>query len=280
VLPILHSVAGALDAAHARGIAHRDLKPENIFLERPDQPEHMLVKLLDFGAATLVERERDLQDQDWLKTKDGVLLGTPDYMSPEQCSGDPVDQRTDIYSLGVVAYQMMVGALPFGSGTPYEVMGRRLLGKPVPPSEALPTLSPVFDEPLLKALQDNPEERFQTASGFVAALEAAGKKLAGGDLVSPEGSSQGFVEEAPASSGTVEGASTNVKPEPPPPPGARDGMSGDPTSVPDSNSSREVGSAGHDIESSTDREHEEDSGVGQEKSRRGVKKWFKSLLKK
>lgn len=172
VLPILRPVANALDAAHTRGIVHRDLKPENIFVERPDQPDHMFVKLLDFGAATLVESERSKHDQDWLKTKDGVLLGTPDYMSPEQCQGHPTDQRTDVYSLGVVAYQLLVGELPFGTGEAFKVMARRLMGKPLPPSEVSPKLSPALDEPLLTALADAPEDRYQTAGAFVNALEA------------------------------------------------------------------------------------------------------------
>ncbi len=238
-IQILKAVASALDAAHARGIVHRDLKPENIFLERPDQPEHLLVKLLDFGAATLIESERKVSEREWLKTQEGVMLGTPDYMSPEQCQGEEIDQRTDVYSLGVVAYQMLVGQLPFGTGEPYEVMRRRLLGQPVPPSSAAPHLSPLLDAPLLKALHDDPDRRFQSAGAFVAALEDVLARI-----------------------------ELDPDPVPPPPPGPKS-QNGD--------SVRTDGQVSD--ETDPDNGTERSGSPSTSSAPRGIKKWLKSLLK-
>ncbi len=261
-IQVLKAVASALDAAHARGIIHRDLKPENIFLERPDRPEHMLVKLLDFGAATLVETERRTSDSEWLKTQDGVTLGTPDYMSPEQCQEEEVDQRTDVYSLGVVAYQMLVGQLPFGTGEPYEVMRRRLLGNPVPPSTAAPHLSPLLDAPLLRALQDDPNKRFESAGALVAALEE----------VLSRGEPRGDAPPAPSASAKPDdrapGEAKKSKP------------AGSPATAAERaghvSSTTDAGPA--DVASATPpASGDERHGEGQKA--RGIKKWLKSLMK-
>src|SRR5438094_274836 len=107
-MPILRAIARALDAAHAKGIAHRDLKPENIFLSRADEGA-LFPKLLDFGIAKLSGPEDAAQH----KTGTGVPLGTPYYMSPEQCRGRDVDYRTDIYSFGVLAFRLLTGTYPF-----------------------------------------------------------------------------------------------------------------------------------------------------------------------
>ena len=107
--PILRAIARALDAAHAKGIAHRDLKPENVFLvPRAAERRRMFPKLLDFGIAKLMaQRGRSIKH----KTRTGAPIGTPYYMSPEQCRGQDVDHRTDIYAFGVLAYQMLTGVV-------------------------------------------------------------------------------------------------------------------------------------------------------------------------
>ena len=111
-IPILRGIARALDAAHAKGIAHRDLKPENVFLGR-DPTARVFPKLLDFGIAKLLAPE----DGPKHKTRTGTPIGTPYYMSPEQCRGRDVDHRTDIYSFGVLAYRMLTGVLPVRRAT-------------------------------------------------------------------------------------------------------------------------------------------------------------------
>src|SRR5678815_4694471 len=117
-LHITKGVAQALAAAHARGIVHRDLKPDNIFLiPRGEDPD--FVKVLDFGIAKLMQHFEGGDNE--IKTQTGALIGTPSYMSPEQCRGQPVDQRTDVYALGVVMYQLFTGRLPF----PAEGLGER-----------------------------------------------------------------------------------------------------------------------------------------------------------
>lgn len=171
---IIKAIASALDAAHAKGFIHRDLKPENVLLERVESDEHMLVKLLDFGAAKYLTPEEGEEDEEaQLQTKTGIILGTPDYMSPEQCDGAPLDKRTDVYSLGVVAFQCLTGQLPFQGENFFEVMSKRLTHPPPIPSQLVNFLGTAFDAPLLTALQRQPEQRFQRAGELAHALEVA-----------------------------------------------------------------------------------------------------------
>lgn len=177
VTAIIKSVASALESAHGKGYIHRDLKPENIILERPDSDVHMLVKLLDFGAAKYLNQEGD-EEENALQTKTGIILGTPDYMSPEQCNGDGLDYRTDIYSLGMVAYQCLTGHLPFTGDNFFEVMSKRMLQDPPLPSELAPHVDPAFNAPLMKALSRNPDDRYQRAGELAYALEVAAYQAA------------------------------------------------------------------------------------------------------
>ena len=154
---IVRQVASALAAAHDHGIVHRDLKPENIFLlNHPDYPDY--VKVLDFGIAKLLS-PHNLSNL--RTTQVGTVLGTPDYMSPEQCrEGAKLDQRSDIYSLGVVLYEMVTGVLPFIRESPPDVMLAHRYEAPVPPIEHNPRLSQHLNLAILRALEKEPTKRF------------------------------------------------------------------------------------------------------------------------
>jgi serine/threonine-protein kinase len=161
--------ASALAAAHDKGIVHRDLKPDNVFLvERPGRAD--FVKLLDFGLA----RVTDLPAGERL-TLSGTILGTPEYMAPEQIRGDAVDGRADVYSAGCMIYELLTGDVPF-RGQPYMVvLTKHLQLDPIPPSQDKPSanISPEVDAVVLKALAKNPDERFQTMKDLALALCAA-----------------------------------------------------------------------------------------------------------
>jgi serine/threonine-protein kinase len=162
---ITRQCAQALDACHAQGIIHRDLKPDNIFLITHGGREDF-VKVLDFGVAKLADEETGY-------TKQGAVLGTPHYMSPEQAEGHPIDQRADVYSLGVILYRMLTGKVPF-PGTTFSSVIAKVLTEPArPPSGLNPKLSPAVDAVVLKCLSKLPEERFSSALEFLDALEKA-----------------------------------------------------------------------------------------------------------
>ncbi len=159
---IVAQVARALTKAHGAGLVHRDLKPENVFLVKDD--DHEIVKVLDFGIAkanTPIDA----------KTKTGALMGTPRYMSPEQAQGQKnVDQRSDLWSLGVIAYRCVVGALPFDSDAIGDLM-MRIIVHPLPiPSQILPGIPTSFDAFWLRAAARDPAHRFQSAKELAEAL--------------------------------------------------------------------------------------------------------------
>lgn len=153
-VPILRAIARALDAAHAKGIAHRDLKPENIFLAR-DTDGEVFPKLLDFGIAKLLTPEDDVVH----RTGTGVPLGTPYYMSPEQCRGRGVDHRTDIYSFGIVAYRVLTGTFPFEGDGYMDLMLKQTQEEPPLPSSRNPALPATVDEAIAWMMQKNPDRR-------------------------------------------------------------------------------------------------------------------------
>ncbi len=164
---LLRMLALSLAAAHGKGVIHRDLKAENIFLV-PSNDGHWppRTKLLDFGLAKLLEA---FDGQDVPRTRQGITLGTPYYMSPEQCRGKPVDARSDIYALGVLAYEMITGRLPFLHEDLTEVMHMHLREKvELAPSPARPVL---LDELILGCLEKNPVDRPQDMQEVIAALE-------------------------------------------------------------------------------------------------------------
>jgi eukaryotic-like serine/threonine-protein kinase len=168
-LPILHEVAKALDAAHAAGIAHRDLKPENVFLVT-DGEGRLLPKILDFGVAKLLTAGEVPVGH---KTREGAPIGSPRYMSPEQCRGVDVDHRTDVYSFGVLAFRMLTGRLPFEGRTGLDLMVKHVGSLPPRMSEVCADLSAVLDVPVLRMLEKEPADRFDTMQAAFSALAQA-----------------------------------------------------------------------------------------------------------
>lgn len=155
---IVAQVAEALAYAHRRGIVHRDIKPNNILLDEEDRP-----LLADFGIARAIADDRTL-------TQAGSSIGTPDYMSPEQAEGLRVDGRSDIFSLGIVLYQMVTGKLPFQADTSMAVMFRILHEAPPPPRSVNAAIPLYLDTIVQKALAKDPDHRFQTAQEMAQAL--------------------------------------------------------------------------------------------------------------
>jgi serine/threonine-protein kinase len=154
-LRIAIGVLEALEYIHANGIVHRDLKPENIMVEADDN-----IKLIDFGIAGDAAARR-LTYANFTAT-----LGTPDYISPEQVKGKRGDGRSDIYSLGVILYEMLTASLPFSGPSPLAVMNDRLLNHPTPPRVADPSISPQLQEVLYRALERDPRNRYAKAQEF------------------------------------------------------------------------------------------------------------------
>ncbi|MEP6864624.1 MAG: serine/threonine-protein kinase [Deltaproteobacteria bacterium] len=167
---LARALANALVAAHAKGILHRDLKPANIFLV-PDteQPYGVRVKILDFGIAKLVDPTG--QPLGRSHTIDGALIGTPRYMAPEQArSAKAIDHRADLYSLGCILYEMVVGEAPFPKGGSGEVIAMHLFEEVRPPRERVPGISPELDHIILRLLQKEPADRFASAQEVSRAL--------------------------------------------------------------------------------------------------------------
>jgi eukaryotic-like serine/threonine-protein kinase len=167
-VPILLQVCDALQAAHDAGIVHRDLKPENIFLLRRNKTENF-VKVLDFGLAKLLDDSRENQAH----TAAGLIVGTPEFMSPEQANSVPVDGRSDIYSLGCIAWLLATGRLPFPQRGLTDLLVAHRSQNPKPAHEANPQVPRALGEAIVKAMQKRPEDRFQSARAFSAALESA-----------------------------------------------------------------------------------------------------------
>ncbi|CAM3632934.1 serine/threonine-protein kinase [Corallococcus soli] len=167
VVDLMMQVCDALGAAHAHGIVHRDLKPANVFLV-PGPGGRQRVKLLDFGIAKLLSRPVGE-----MTTEVGVLLGTPEFMAPEQCGDGLVDARSDIYAAGVLAYLLLTGQVPFYGRTAAEILVGHLQKEPVPPHEVCAAVPQALSRVLLRALAKRPEHRFASAAELRAALEAS-----------------------------------------------------------------------------------------------------------
>jgi len=168
-LDLFRQIAGAMDAAHAVGIVHRDLKPSNIFLQKAG--EHRIVKVLDFGIAKLL----DAGSNDGVQTNTGVIMGTPLYMAPEQATGNiaQISPRSDIYSLGVILYQMLSGNLPILAATPVQILVAQVSSPPVPLETVAPDLPPGVYAAVERSLRKDPAKRYQTAGAFFEAFAAA-----------------------------------------------------------------------------------------------------------
>jgi serine/threonine-protein kinase len=164
---VLHGVARALDAAHAAGIVHRDLKPENVFLTFDDDGG-VFPKLLDFGIAKLLGTSGMGH-----KTLTGRPIGTPYYMSPEQCRGRDVDHRTDLYSFGVLAYEILTGKVPFDAEDVLDIFVMHTSAPPPHPSAVCPSVAAALDAPVLAFLEKDPAARPSSASAGLAGIAAA-----------------------------------------------------------------------------------------------------------
>jgi serine/threonine protein kinase len=178
---ILGQICGALDEAHGQGVIHRDLKPENIVLtERLGKKD--FVKVLDFGIAARSESAN--AEQEAKLTQQGMVLGTPPYMSPEQFTGVELDRRSDVYSLGCMAYEMLTGQLPFTATTPWQWATQHMTAQPFPigdiPSGA--AIPHQMRSAVMQALEKDPDARPATAGEFLKLLEAG---LMGADASAP-----------------------------------------------------------------------------------------------
>lgn len=154
------AICEALDSMHKHGIVHRDLKPENVMVDADDH-----IKLIDFGIAM----KEDARRLTYVNMT--AALGTPDYISPEQVKGGRGDQRSDIYALGIMLYEMLTGRVPFVEPNPLAAMNERLLHDPTPPRELNPEIAPELEEILFRALEREPRHRYATASEMAWELE-------------------------------------------------------------------------------------------------------------
>jgi len=173
---IARQILGSLGEAHEQGIIHRDLKPDNIYVTRlTDGSEH--IKVLDFGIAKVFQNEMRM---DALETQAGIVFGTPRYMSPEQAQSKSLDGRSDLYTVGVLLYQMITGQPPFPDEDAVVVMARHIKTRPLLPSELRPDLSipQAVDDVVTRALEKDPSRRPQTAQEFAAALEGCTAQIA------------------------------------------------------------------------------------------------------
>jgi serine/threonine protein kinase len=172
---LMMQIAAAVEAAHEGGVIHRDLKPANIFIvQGKNLPP--VVKVLDFGIAKLAADSLDDSDARNL-TQTGVMIGTPRYMSPEQCDGEHLSPAADVYSLGIIFYEMLTGATPFNGASPLAVALQHSTKPPRPPRELVPTLPAPLEEFVLHALAKKPDERPADAGAFREELLATAQRL-------------------------------------------------------------------------------------------------------
>src|SRR5258708_1932666 len=177
VLEISIQACGALAAAHAAGIIHRDIKPENIMVRRDGY-----IKLLDFGLAKLTEPKGSTTDNEaptkaMVNTGAGTVMGTANYMSPEQAKGTHIDERSDLWSLGAVLYEMVTGHVPFAGETPTETISLILQKEPAPLVRYAHEVPDELERIATKALTKNREERYQTAKDMLIDLRHLKRKL-------------------------------------------------------------------------------------------------------
>lgn len=157
---IIREIAGALSIAHEAGLVHRDIKPENVMLEGPRQQ----VLVMDFGIAKALD-----PDQTGM-TSSGLIVGTPHFMSPEQASGEPVDARSDQYSLAVLGYRMLTGAHPFDGETTRALLYKQVFETPAPAKERFPEIPQSLSDAIQRGMAKDPKERYDTIDEFAAAV--------------------------------------------------------------------------------------------------------------
>src|SRR5918993_2597010 len=166
---IARQVSGALDAAHSEGVVHRDLKSDNIMLDEATGGDW--AKVLDFGIAKIQQTERSVHETDPGLTAPNLIIGTPQYMSPEQCSqASDIDARSDIYSFGVIIYEMLVGHVPFAGDSPTATMMKHIQAPPPSVLDERRDLPEEVGRVVARALAKRPEDRFQRAGELAAAL--------------------------------------------------------------------------------------------------------------
>src|SRR5437868_4223173 len=168
-ITLLKQMCAGLHHAHELQIIHRDLKPENVMLVPDDHGGIERAVVMDFGLA----KERRADPAIAKLTATGIILGTPEFMSPEQIRGKPLDARSDIYALGIVAFEMFTGKLPFQGRNAQEMMIARLRSQPIPIRQYRPDVPDTVEKALTKALQTNPDDRFTTAIEFSEALSGS-----------------------------------------------------------------------------------------------------------
>jgi serine/threonine protein kinase len=178
-LPILDQVLQALEVAHAAGLVHRDLKPENVYLAQSAHGE-LTVKLLDFGVVKVPDESAQAQ-----LTRTGTVVGTPEYMAPEQATTGAVDARADLYALGCIAYAMMTGRPPFVGKSVLLVMAAHVKQQPAPPSRLRPKLvaAAAIDAFIGRALEKKPDKRYQSATQMRAALAELARAIGDHHLI-------------------------------------------------------------------------------------------------
>ncbi len=185
---IVMAICEALTQAHSIGIVHRDLKPENVMVSRDQATGVDRVKVLDFGIAKLVDNQPKIKinadstdsEPPPALTQFGVVMGTPQYMSPEQCRGQPLDGRSDVYTCGILLYQLVTGTIPFDSESPLEIAGKQAFEEPAAPRTRLPTVDPEMESLIMRTLSKSPNDRPQSADDLRKALQAFVDRVAGG----------------------------------------------------------------------------------------------------
>jgi serine/threonine protein kinase len=168
VLPIIEQAAAALDTAHAQSIVHRDLKPGNMLFHADGR-----LLLADFGLAKVLSDVTDQESSNGHLTSAGTIVGTPEYLSPEQGTGDKIDYRTDVYSLGVVLYQMLAGRVPFTGTSPVAVAIKHALEEPPQLRQFNPSVPKSVETVVMKAMAKKPDARYNSAGAFALALRQA-----------------------------------------------------------------------------------------------------------
>jgi serine/threonine-protein kinase len=166
---IIQQICAVLNVAHKRGIVHRDLKPDNIFLHKEDGQE--IVKVVDFGIAKLIQVLDGISASDL--TGMGSVIGTPHYISPEQCTARAVDPRSDIYSVGIILYRILTGILPFDGPNSIAVIYKQVTEMPIPLYEVCPDIPPLLNAVVAHALEKDPDKRPQDITTLARELAAA-----------------------------------------------------------------------------------------------------------